>query len=440
MPQNNGVYSAPRNFPAQPPGYRPLGPPPQMGGPPPFLPPPNLQPPPLYPGMLPAEPPIGPVPTVVAPANLPEMVYVVTSKFWIRPELLLWCTKGAPVPLPLVTTGSPTDAVPGQIGQPGTQVAFGGGNVSLGYVGGIRIESGGWLDARRIFGVEAGYFALIEQSRDYAITSDPFGNPVIGRPVINAQTGAAGVYLDSLPAQILGGADVILRSEFQGANFDGVLNLIQTEHVRLDGLAGFRYLSLSESLNIYDQYDAVVGGTRDFNGSSIGSNLLTDFDGFKVTNSFYGGAAGARLYFAQGRWSFSALGKVAWGTDQERATISGSTTFTDQNGNQTTLPGGILATKANIGSYYQSPWAVAPEGRFNIAYQITPRVTARIGYSFIYLSNVARPGNQMSPVTSASRVPSDPAYGTAGPALAAFRFQTSTYWAQGLNFGLDVRF
>ena len=170
------------------------------------------------------------------------------------------------------------------------------------------------------------------------------------------------------------------------------------------------------------------------------SDTLADFDGFRVTNSFYGGSSGARFYYAQERWFFTALGKVAWGPVQERATLSGSTTLTDVNGHQTVLPGGILTTKDNMGSHYQSVYAVAPEGQFNIGYQLLPYVTVRIGYTFLYLSNVARPGNQITRVTNNNQVPSSPTYGAAGSGSNAFQFQTSSYWAQGLNFGLDFRF
>jgi hypothetical protein len=56
------------------------------------------------------------------------------------------------------------------------------------------------------------------------------------------------------------------------------------------------------------------------------------------------------------------------------------------------------------------------------------------------LSNVARPGNQVNRVTSANLIPSDASYGTSGPNQPAFQFHTSSYWAQGLNLGLDFRF
>lgn len=373
--------------------------------------------------------------------NLPEMVYMVTAKYWFRADALLWSTKSAPVPQPIVTTGSPADAVPGAAGQPGTQVAFGANNYGFNYVGGIRLETGVWLDPGRVVGVEAGYFVLIEQERDFKNQSDILGNPLIARPTINAASGRESAYYDSLPGQVVGGVDVKLRSEFQGANCDGTFNLVQTQRVRLDALAGFRYLSLSESLNVSDQFLDATGGTRAFAGGPINFNdALGDFDSFRTTNSFYGGSGGARLYYAQGRWYITALGKVALGPVQERAIISGSTTLTDQNGHTTTLPGGVMATAANMGRYYQSAFAVAPEGRLNFGYQITPLITMRVGYTFIYLSNVARPGSQVTRLNNPSQVPSDRSYSPSASSVATFQFHSSSYWAQGLNFGLDFRF
>lgn len=389
--------------------------------------------------------PPGPLPELAPPPPaklvLPDMVYLVTSKFWFRPDVLLWTTKAAPVPQPMLTTGGATDAVPGALGQPGTQTVVGGGTASFGYIGGVRFETGVWLDAKRTFGAEAGYFVLIQQSREFSQQSDAYGNPVIARPTIDAQTGNESSYIASLPGSVFGGVDVILRSEFQGANVDGVLNLLQTNCVRLDGLAGFRYLSLAESLNINDNSTDGYGGVLSFGGAPLAAgDMLSTVDSFRITNSFYGGSCGARLYYAGERWFVTALGKAALGTVQERATVSGSTMLTNQSGVQTTLPGGILATTANIGSYYQHAFAVAPEGHFNFGFQLTPCVTVRIGYTFIYLSNVARPGDLVNRATSAGLVPSDPAYGAAGTKPPALQFHTSSYWAQGLNFGMDMRF
>ncbi|HEX7376302.1 MAG TPA: BBP7 family outer membrane beta-barrel protein [Pirellulales bacterium] len=379
------------------------------------------------------QPPIG--------SGLPDMVYMVTAKSWFRADALLWWTKSMPVSQPIVTTGSLADSAPGAIGQPGTKVLFGANNYSYNYVGGIRLETGVWFDPGRVVGVEAGYFVLIEQERDYSNQSNIVGNPLIARPTINATTGVQTAYYDSLPGTVAGGVTVKLRSEFQGANCDGAFNLIQTRSVRVDGIGGFRYLNLAESMNVSDQFVDPLGGTRAFAGAPINFNdSLSVFDGIHTTNSFYGGGGGARFYYAEGRWYITALGKVALGPMQEVATVLGTSSQTDQTGHTTTVPGGVLANSATMGRYYQSVFAVAPEGRLNFGYQITPLITMRVGYTFIYVSNVARPGDQVTRVVNPGQVPTDRAYSPTASNLTAFQFHTSSYWAQGLNFGLDFRF
>ena len=128
------------------------------------------------------------------------------------------------------------------------------------------------------------------------------------------------------------------------------------------------------------------------------------------------------------------------GTTQERAIINGGTTVFPASGPGTSATGGILATTANIGDYYQSPFAVVPELDLNLAYAITPHLSARIGYSFIYWSNVLRPGDQVNRVVSPNLIPSDVSYGQAGPNQPQYQFTTTSYWAQGLNVGLDFHF
>ncbi|HET6882256.1 MAG TPA: BBP7 family outer membrane beta-barrel protein [Pirellulales bacterium] len=417
-PNSQPLY-APRVAGQAPYSYTPMSPPP--------YPPPSWQPGPYQP------PPNQPA--------LPSSVYEITSKFWFRPDILLWWSKSDPMPQPLVTTGSPADALPGALGQPGTQVVYGGNSINFGLTGGLRLETGLWLDDNRRYGLELGYFFLGMPWRRFSDWSDGYGSPVIARPTIDAASGTEGSYVDALPGYVSGGVDVITRSQFQGANVDGAWNLVQTDGLRFDALLGFRYLSLVESLGIFDEFSEVTPGSITFAGAPIrASDVLTDLDHFRLSNSFYGGSLGGRLYLARGRWLITALGKVALGTVQQRASIYGSTTLTDWYGNQTVLPGGILATTANMGNHYQSPFAVAPEAHFNVGYQIRPWVTLRVGYSFLFLSNVARPGNQVSRVTSANLIPTDPAYGTAGPNQPAFQFHTSSYWAQGLNLGLDFRF
>jgi hypothetical protein len=135
-----------------------------------------------------------------------------------------------------------------------------------------------------------------------------------------------------------------------------------------------------------------------------------------------------------------ATAKLALGATQETAIIRGSTALFTPDGAVTWIPGGVLATSANIGTYHRNAFAVVPETGLNIGYRITPRITARVGYTFVYWSNVLRPGNQVSRVASPNLVPTDPNYGAAGPNAPAYQFHASSYWAQGMNFGLDFNF
>ncbi len=221
-------------------------------------------------------------------------------------------------------------------------------------------------------------------------------------------------------------------------DLNGAINLIQADHFRLDGLVGFRYLNLSESLRIEDQLYPLVDNALTFMGQPIdGSSSLKDIDRFSTSNNFYGGQLGTRMTWNFDRWVISATSKLALGSSQEKAFIRGATILNSSDGSVTFIPGGVLATSANIGDYQRSAFAVVPEVGLNLGFHITPRLIARVGYSFIYWSNVVRPGNQVSRVVSPNLVPTDPSYGTVGPNAPAVQLQASSYWAQGINFGFE---
>ena len=167
---------------------------------------------------------------------------------------------------------------------------------------------------------------------------------------------------------------------------------------------------------------------------------MFDFDRFETTNNFYGGQLGTRMEWTWGRWSVDLTTKLALGTTQEKADHQRRHDGFPASGPGTSATGGILATSANIGEYYQSPFAIVPELDLNLAFAITPHLTARIGYTFIYWSNVLRPGDQVNSTVSPQLIPSDPSYGQAGPNQPQYQASTTSYWAQGLNVGLDFHF
>lgn len=78
-----------------------------------------------------------------------------------------------------------------------------------------------------------------------------------------------------------------------------------------------------------------------------------------------------------------------------------------------------------------------PELGITLGYDFTCRLRATFGYTFLYWSKVARPGEQIDTELNPSQFPPGTLVGAPHP---QFVFHTSDFWAQGLNFGLEYRF
>jgi hypothetical protein len=171
-------------------------------------------------------------------------------------------------------------------------------------------------------------------------------------------------------------------------------------------------------------------------------------DLFIAQNNFYGGQLGIRGEYCRNRWLAQATAKVALGDIQEQVTINGSTRTNLINGPNTPLldySGGIFAQPSNIGTHSRNCFGVLPEADFTLAYQVCSWARASVGYSFLYLNNVARPGDEINRSLNVTRIPfntdpAGPALRPTGPQQPAFNFSGSDFWAQGLNFGLELRF
>ena len=106
-----------------------------------------------------------------------------------------------------------------------------------------------------------------------------------------------------------------------------------------------------------------------------------------------------------------------------------------------TVPGGLLVLSTNGGRRARDEFAVVPEIGINVGYQICYWLRAYVGYSFLYWSDVARPGDQFNRVVNPTIVPASNTFGTPiGPAQPSCTFQHTDFWAQGVNFGLEFRY
>jgi len=356
---------------------------------------------------------------------------------WFSAEYLLWWGKQPPTP-PRVTQDPP-----GLLG-PGTILVVGGGNADLGDFSGARFTAGAWLDKSQTLGIEGSYLFLAPNSNTQSISED--GGPTsrgLTVPFINANTGAPSFYTLSDPGFVRGGAVLTSTSQLQAADVNGLYNLSKSSSGRLDLLGGFRYLNLHESLDFGTNFVNLAGTTNNNGVPNVGGFANTQ-DQFTTRNNFYGGQVGAQGELCFGRFFVNAVGKVALGDMNEYVNISGSTYSNLQNntltGTARTTPGGIFAQPTNIGRYSRDEFAVVPEVDFNVGYKITSWARVFVGYTFLYASDVVRPGNVVDTSINTSQSSVFHTGTLVGPARPAFSFDNTDYWAQGISFGIEFRY
>jgi hypothetical protein len=346
--------------------------------------------------------------------------------FWVGFEGLLWWTKNQPLPVPVVTTGPAAPGGAGALGAAGTVNL--NGPLNNGVEGGGRLFVGGWFNSDHTFGMEGSLFVLGQQSTNFGV-ADPTGNGgvVINEPV----AGAPFPTLVSAPGLESGNVFVGATSQVWGGDIDFLFNVYRANNLTINLLGGYRYLQLAESLDIVGNSQLLVATTY-FDG--FGNALVTAppgstvsvVDRFHTRNEFNGGQIGTEFSYQWGRWSIAGTAEVAIGATHEVVTVNGFANVFPTNAPAVSLSGGNFATQ-QIGRYSTDRFAVAPQAQLKVGYQITPWMRAEVGYDFLFLSNVARPGNQIDNTFDGVAHPSVP-------------MTSSSFWAQGLNLGLQFRF
>ena len=355
-------------------------------------------------------------------------------RIWIRAEYMNWRIKAANFPA-LVTSGSFADPMPGALGADNTRVLLGGSGTNFFDRRGGRFSVGWWLDEEQILGVDASYFFLGGRSINRIFVSA--GEPVLATPFLNVNTGSPDASVAAFPGITSGQIAVNAPSFFQSAELNVTALLWQTERFRLEGLAGFRYVNLNEGLHLTETSLVTLAPQFiplfPFNG-----NTITLSDSFDTRNHFYGGQIGTRAELHLKRWTFDILTKVAVGVSHETIAIRGFTGIDTQPA--TAVNAGLFAVSSNSGQFSRSTFAAVPEVGVNLGFQLTDHIRIRAGYTFLYWSNVARPGDQVDTGVNPNLVPTFMNPGTAGPARPTFAFRGTDFFAHGANVGLEVRY
>jgi hypothetical protein len=342
--------------------------------------------------------------------------------FYGGAEYLLWWLRKGNVP-PLVTHGDPKDTPTGALGKPGTTVLFGGNRFGAAdpFSGG-RFTLGYWLGNEQAWGVEAGFFFL-EQRRSFFAAAGT-GGPGTGSLNVALFNGDARVE-DTFPQVALEGTSqgnigIRLTQRLWGTELNLRHPGREDDTSRLSWLAGFRFLDLEESFDLQTTSVALPPAL------GISTALA---DSIATRNRFYGAQIGADADFFHKNWRLTMRGRLALGGNDEAVKISGTTTNVDPIRGVVVAPGGYFSGPNNIGNHHHGEFAVVPEFGANLGYQISKNLTATVGYTFLYISDVVRAGDQIDRVVTFQT--------NNRPGVL---FKQSDSWAQGINLGFQIRY
>jgi hypothetical protein len=350
-----------------------------------------------------------------------------TLGLWGSGEYLLWWFKNGRVP-PLLTAGGD-----GKLGSPGTRVLVDTLNFDDDVRHGGRFALGYRFQAIPCIGVEANYFFLADRQSDVSFSSS--GDPVLAQPFINVATGQPDANLIASPGVAAGSVTIGARTGLWGAEANLAAGLTCSDTFHLAALGGFRFLRLEDEVTAGEQF-RVAPDVPGFGGSSV--NLR---DEFRTVNSYYGGQVGLEAGVQFARLTIDFRGKLALGQMHQVADVSGATDVLRPDGSTTIFQGDLLALRSNIGRHQRDELAFIPEVGLNVGVQLTRHVKLYAGYSFLWVSTVARAGGQIDPVVNVTQFPIRSGNGPlVGPARPAFNFDGTDFWAQGLNFGLELRY
>jgi hypothetical protein len=345
---------------------------------------------------------------------------------WVRGEYLMWWSEGSRLP-PLVTTS--TDGGSGILGAADTEVVVGGDLVGAERRDGARITVGAWLDDEHCRAIEASVYFL--NDFESVIATQSVGSPLLARPFFNVQLQTGGVQTIAAPDISNGGIFITTERDVDGAELVLRRRIGDCCNRRVDFLFGYRYAGLDELLVIRDELTSI-----DTNSNVPVGTVVGGFDSFETSNQFHGAQLGLAMDFYRRRWTLGLVGKVALGNMREQVTIGGETTVAVPGDVPVVTAGGLLAQPSNIGGFSRDEFAVVPEAQLNVRYRLTRNTEFSVGYTFIYLSDVVRPADQVDLRVDPRQI-TDPDNAVA---LPAFDFVTSDFWIQGINFGLEYKF
>jgi hypothetical protein len=340
---------------------------------------------------------------------------------WARFEALLWWQQGRDLP-PLVTTDPATEPFATAGILPNASVLFGNGTEQGDVAVGGRFDIGTWCDTQQCYGFGWRFFGLGNDSMGFASSS--VQNPVLAIPFSTINPVANDALVISYPGLREGSINIDLDSEILGNDLYGRFLLCRNGLCRIDFITGYHFSRFADSLVMRSQFTDVDPQSVDFN------SVTTVVDEFHANNEFHGGILGFIWERDCGCLNTQLLARTALGGMRQRMLIDGSFTFDTPAAPPVVTPGGLFTAPSNLGTFGQTEFSAVTEFGLTCAYRVRRCTQLTFGYSFILWNNVQRPGNAIDTTIDNGQPSTRP----------AFNFNTTSFWAQGLNLGFECKF
>ena len=344
-----------------------------------------------------------------------------SSSGWFESETLLWWAKGMGGG-PLVVGGNNPTVNP-------TNPLAGGPNNPIGneLLVGMRLNLGVWADCNQNFGVGARGWGILTDGSNRTYTN---GGNSTGIPFFNTSIGAPDTFLVNVSAGINGAntgtiqvkSDVdLVAGELYGRSL-----LLREGSSRVDLLGGYTFVRLDSELGLTSQFTDGITNTVQ-NGT-----VITTQDTFGTKNQFHGGHIGLLNEISKGRFTFSAIGKVALGNVHQSTTISGQRTEVPPNQPSSTAARGLFAQSSNVGTISRDQFTFLPEAGAKMKYQLG-RAQLGIGYTMLLFPSVVMAGDQIDRNVDIGNI----GFPMAAPGA---RLVSNTFFLHGLDLGFTFKF
>lgn len=357
------------------------------------------------------------------------------QQFWLRGGYSVWRMSDGPLAYPLLTRGNQP------LGDPTTVVLYGNDKVDFDNFQGLTFTGGIWLDQEHLNGLGFGLQLFNTRSSSAFFSSNGRDGVDLSRPFIDSTQNLPfqnSIVQVSINDNVRSGSFSISNSaEIGGFDVHYLRNLVFNDRVTLNALVGYRFFQLKEHLDLVQKSTTLQdGGGQPLLLDNVVVPSLTISDSFQTKNQISGVEIGLQGEMNWGLFFVGGVSKVTLGNNRQTTDVFGSTSSGD-----TKLPGGMLALASNSGQDRENQFVIMPELNAYVGMQVTGHIRILLGYDWLYINNVVRPGNLINPALNQRYMPSSQFFGDqAGPKTPLPTMTKNDFIATGLSLSLEVQF